>query len=458
MKTDEKKLITQIRTEEEQKAYEQEIRLKKQQQIADSLAQLPKAMRLKEDRSVDQLNPPIVIDIEASRKMPITPIKVSDLFKSVEYTRIEQDPDSMLAQYSGRVICSDDYIYLHTMGSIMQYDRMGKFVQYVCKSKLYFSHHNQMTIVHMEGARSMPYIFNNTLYYKYEDQINDKLYFIAYDESKGSQPNLEQPDDIENIPKIRGNGEVIFDFNQTLKKPPYSTDIFFINKDIIAYTTTPKILECQDNIVNLRNSKGDTICAFPDYDKVTNYTRTVYRRQESGTKYYHKGVLHVRQAYNDTIYQVVPPNRLVPKYILNFGSQGLQSSLEAVDSHSDLSQKLILKEFLETNRYLFITYSKDIAAPYNKDKVKFSRVVFDKATHKIIPIYTDADAYAPGPRTWPSPPPVVIENDIDELPFFWPFNSTPQGDPMINYNGDDINKIKQGNLNKNAKIIGIYKN
>ncbi len=458
LKTDEKKLTSQIKTEEEQRAYEQQLRLEKEQQLADSLAKLPKAFRLEEDRSIDPTHPPVIIDIEASREMPIVPVKVSDLFKNVQFTRLQQDPDSLLTKTSGRVVSSNNHLYLRTRwGSIIQYDKDGNFTQYICKSKLHYDPNKPFDrqIIRIEGA-SMPYLFNNKLYYKYENQINRKSYFLCFDENKGISIDLKNSIQEEKANPIRGKGDIILDFNTSSKKPHYSTNVFFINKNIIAYTSTRKVLSRQDNIVNLKNSKGDTICAFPDHDKITNYTGSTYRGVEDGTSYYFNGILHVRQAFNDTIYQVIPPNRLVPKYIINFGAKGLQSSLEAVNPHFDLSQKLIMQDILETNRYLFITYSQNYTCPNNSDKVKFSRVIFDKKNKKLIPIYTDEKAYISGKGAWPFAPQVNIKNDIGDIPFFWPYSTTPQGNPITEYNGDDINKIKQCNWNKNEKVIAIF--
>ena len=81
MKTDEKSLVKQILTEEEQRAHEEQLRIEREKQLAHSIAKLPKGFRFKEERSVDPDHPPTVIDIAGNCRKDIKEFKLSDIAK-----------------------------------------------------------------------------------------------------------------------------------------------------------------------------------------------------------------------------------------------------------------------------------------------------------------------------------------------------------------------------------------
>jgi hypothetical protein len=87
LKNNEKTLVKQILTEEEQLAHQEQIRKEKERLLTDSLATLPKGFQFKEERRIDQNNPPIVIDIVGNRTNP-QKNKLSQLFSKIEYVLI----------------------------------------------------------------------------------------------------------------------------------------------------------------------------------------------------------------------------------------------------------------------------------------------------------------------------------------------------------------------------------
>jgi hypothetical protein len=129
-----------------------------------------------------------------------------------------------------------------------------------------------------------------------------------------------------------------------------------------------------------------------------------------------------------------------------------------------LKDKLVLQSFLETNRFFFITYSKDYDCPNTAKQgtLKYSRLVFDKKTRKLIHIYIDEEPFiAKGKMTWPSAPNVNIDNDLDGMPFIWPTSTTAAGQPFSIISGDVLLKTRHENLPfknicKNDQIMAIY--
>jgi DNA gyrase/topoisomerase IV subunit A len=94
LKNDEKALTDQILTEEEQLAQEAVLRAKREKELADSIAKLPKGFQFKEERGIDAENPPIVLDIIGTRAQNLQPLKLSDWIERIEYIKLDQVPDS----------------------------------------------------------------------------------------------------------------------------------------------------------------------------------------------------------------------------------------------------------------------------------------------------------------------------------------------------------------------------
>jgi len=461
LKTDEKELEGQILTEEQQLAHEAELRAEREKQLADSIAKLPKGFRFTEDRSVDLNQPPVIIDIIGNRESR-QDIKLSQLFSKIEYIRLEIDPDSLMAKNNGAVIVGDSHIYtVSSMFGIIQYDLKGKFKQYICKNTIYDT--GNRGFITYQGTRSA-YLAGDRLVYKYEDQPNEKAFLMVYDENKEELgfEQLHLNTDIESGTEIRGKGEKVLDllagFNAQFEPDPY-----FIGEKLIAYTPRKKILERQLNFVSVVSTTGDTLCEMPDYDPVTNFTKSTYRGVDSGDKYYYNGMLHLRQSFSDTLYQLVPPNRLIPKYVLYFGDKGIGSAQKGVDPGYDLEEKLIIHSFFETKHFLFITYSKNYSCPNTarNGTLKFSRIIYDKKNKSVIPLYLDeAPFIADSKMSWPSPVQPQIKNDLDGTPFRWPNNVTSKGEPFSIFSGKELLETQNTSFNylrHNDQIIAIYR-
>jgi len=238
-----------------------------------------------------------------------------------------------------------------------------------------------------------------------------------------------------------------------------------LGNGMVGFTNNRKINSAGKDFFTVTSTSGDTVCSFKDFDPIVNYTKSVGRGAESGYSYVFNGILHLRPIYNDTIYEVLPPNRMIPKYIFDFGEFGIESSLEGVDPGYSLTDKFVPDEFLETNRYLFFTYTKDYACPNTAKNgtLKYSRLVYFKKSGKLNYIYTDASPLVIGKTTWPAAPDLNMENDIDDSPFLWPQNVTSAGLPYAWINGKQlkakfkIEKFGSYNLGDNDCVIAIYK-
>lgn len=471
LKTDEKSLAKQILTEEEQLAHEAELRAEREKQLADSIAKLPKGFRFQEDRSVDSNNPPVIIDIIGSRAQTSQPIKLSKLFSKIEYIKLEQVQDSNELKLGAFYIVAPNHIYMTSRkGSIFQYNSDGRFIKTVCTGNLHYTEHKGSMIVtkdqfdQFEGARSA-YWNGNQICYLYENRPAQKAYVMAVDDSqKNDLSGVQVPGSEENtINRINGSGKIVSEIKKTAKQYAYSTP-YLLGGNMYAFAQRGKRVETVENFINILSVTGDTLCEFPDHDPIRNFTKSIYRGVDDGNSYYLNGSLFIRQSFNDTIYQLVPPNRLIPRYILNFGDLGIQSAQTGIDPGYNLQEKLVPQSFIETNRHLFITYSKDYSCPNTAKSgtLKYSRLVYDKKSGTLTPVYIDEAPFIPqGKMAWPQAPDLNIENDLDKMPFKWPESATAGGQPFSIFMGKELLEIKNQNfplknITENDRIIAIY--
>lgn len=97
---------------------------------------------------------------------------------------------------------------------------------------------------------------------------------------------------------------------------------------------------------------------------------------------YYNNLLTTRQAYNDTIYRVKDATTLEAIYILNSGAMKLSNQ----DANSnDKANKLIIKNWLETDDFMFImaTIDQDFPNNRNEGKVKFRYYYYNKNDDKL---------------------------------------------------------------------------
>jgi hypothetical protein len=190
------------------------------------------------------------------------------------------------------------------------------------------------------------------------------------------------------------------------------------------------------------NNKGDTLCQFTDFDRIINFNYTNGGRNAVELEsYFYNNALTIKQEYNDTVFRVIPPNRLLPIYIIDFGKYKF-NYVDGFNPNFDLSEKLMLNSLVETNDFLFIRYTQnyDCLNTRSKNKVKFYNTLFDKKLGKIYhnPGYTFL--------------PVGIVNDIDGGMPFWPDIITPQGEMMKLVSGKVIKDYVNSAEFKEANI------
>lgn len=455
LKTNEKELAKEIQSQAEKANLQSD----NMQLLPDMSRKGPHSFRQKEIRSVDPVRPPVNIDI-AGNLNNIKEIKLSDIASEIKYIRLEQIPDSGFKRNIGFMYhLTDDFIIAVNFYGIVQYTRDGRFVRTIVKNEFT----NMQAIPHEDGSYGvMSYsdhtfigsgdikvrIEGNILNYSYENNIAGQEFLMQFDcsELQTASPSKFDPED---PLKITGLGKPIVDFNhgrmsnvmnQLKSKGIWSSSapiqgfssqsyaITWINND----TYSKKLRG--DNMIGIFNKYGDTLSVFTQYERLVNYTKSVQRGTDSGSQYEFNNKVFFRNAFNDTICQIVPPNRLLPVYVLNLGNCKVTRQ-QGVDPSFDLTGKIIIEDWAETKKFILLTFTKDnYDCPANRQskKVKIYYAMFSKEGKQFNIIKSD-------PLDYNSE---ILKNDIDGGIPVWPsyYQIGKDGEIILSVKGKTLKK------------------
>jgi hypothetical protein len=441
LRTNEKELAKEIITQEKEK--EEADKIANEKKLAVALNQNPKGLRFKEDRSVDPAHPPVTIDI-AGNLNNIKEIVLSDLAADITYIHLKTIPDSTLPKdLKFSYYLMDNYIIARNLYGIHLYSKDGRYIRSVVKNKytgvnvkngsvMFF---NDYTI--MGGGMSV-WAKGNNLFYNYRNNITGQKYIMEYDCSSAKlEPDFkfdpEKPD------QISGLGTVAIDLNHGKTEPPKPrphrgmfggpVEFFFLERSEYMLDHNSYAVPAHDNnMMVILNMNGDTLSTFSMFDKLKNYTKELQRGTDIGTQYEHNGKLYFRPEFNDTIFQVIPPNRMFPVYVLKLGNFKVSKQL-GVDPDFKLTGKIIPGNWAETKDFIFMTYTKDDYDCQNtrkKKTVKIYHAIFSKLNHQFSVIKGDPFDYSPE----------ILANDIDGGVPVWPLSY------MIGNNGEILIPLK----------------
>jgi hypothetical protein len=276
---------------------------------------------------------------------------------------------------------------------------------------------------------------------------------MEYDCSK-DQPIPVNTFDPENRDKITGLGQVLIDMNHgktTAPMPRKHQGMWSMSPEGM-YERLGIFSPDRNTYINTLHGKymlgiigkqGDTLATFTKLEQIKNYTKSLKRGTDGGTQYEIHGNLYFRTNFNDTVFQVIPPNRLQPVYVLNLGKYkvGIQ---EGVDPDASLEGKIIPQEWAETKNYIFMTFTKDSYDCPNTRKnksVKIYHAVFSKANHKLQIIKSD-------PTDYSAP---ILDNNLDGGPSVWPLSYSigSKGEIMLSLKGSELkSEVKSDRFQK----------
>ena len=308
---------------------------------------VPPGIKYKESRAIDSANPPVVIDI-ANRKLNIKKFNLADYYTKVRYIKLKHPMPAEEGNFlfdanwyvsydrgasSGRGLCSNFYFY---KDSIIAGDVFFG----------YYSYDNEGNFLHTVKTYDFPKSYNvatNTISY-YGDDYKRAM------ENAGSRRknNLFSADD------------------KTLASYVYNTDDTLSRDFLFTFTV-----------------KGDTLCRFRNCNPIpVMKKRAAYPSPLPPDIYFYDNQLTVRQSMNDTVYRLLPPNRLLPVYVLNFGSYKIDIQTYIFGNQA---QYLLPYTWKETNRYILFVYTQNRDTPNNRKdgSVKFFYSYFDKKSRQL---------------------------------------------------------------------------
>jgi hypothetical protein len=414
LKTNEKELTKEIRIQEKEKREAEQIAL-------DTLAYLHTGFKYKEDRSVDPSNPPVLIDIAGSINN-IKEFKLSDIASEVQYIRLETVPDSTFPRVMKfKYYLFPNHIIATNPGGILLYTKDGKYINTVVKNKTTgITLSANMMLVSGEntfiGGGVSVWRADDSLFYSYRNSITGQAFIMKHDLSK-NPIGFSQSDDPENQDQITGMGEIAIDMNPEKKSPVWKYKIapelvmwgmssefiyqapgtFLLDRD--TYATE---LQGTNNLA-IVNKQGDSLTTFTGF-----HNGGTLRIENEGKQLLWSNI-------NDTIFQIIPPNRIVPVYVLNMG-QYKAERIKGADNYSpDYTGKILPLGWAENKKFIFLSFSKDAYdSPDSRKnkKVKIYHALYSKQVRQLYVIKGDPLNYSPE----------ILENDLDGGVPAWPLS------------------------------------
>ncbi|MEI6884076.1 MAG: DUF4933 domain-containing protein [Bacteroidota bacterium] len=451
LKTDERKLAEDMLGKE--KEAEEAERKSGEQRLSDTLRKLPPGFRFKEERKADPSKPPVVIDIAGSLGN-IREFKLSDVASKITYIRIQKVPDTGFARAMKFKYClMEKNIVAVNPSGILLFTRDGKFISTIVKNEFTgIEVTSKMMVVRADntfiGGGNSVWAQGNNLYYKYRNSLTGQSYIMEYDCSQ-VPISLNTAFDPEKPRQIRALGNIAVDLNPGSKSPPkkgpsngmWSAGSDYLYKTVGAFMLDKNTYSRQlGDMFNLKsnymlgifNTRGDTLTTFTQFEKLQSFNKSLMRNTDGGEQYEQNGKLFFRNAFNDTVFRVIPPNRLMPVYVLNLGKFKL-SKKEGLDPDFNLNGKIIPQSWAEGRNYVFITFSKDSYDCFNTRKSKQLKTyfaLFEKASRKLYIVKGDPHNYEEE----------ILLNNIDGGLPVWPsaYMIGNNGEIMVSLKGSDL--------------------
>ena len=446
LKTNEKELAKEILSQEKSKKEAEKTAFEKES--SESKSKPTGSFRRKEIRSVDSQRPPVKIDIMGTvnntRKL-----KLSDVASSIRYVKLQTPPDTALLydpyfshnDLNSYIRSDGEQIIFQGLFGLTKFNMQGEFIETIWKNKTGIRFYGSGV---MYGGKdffgvlpNFPVsISNGNLYYSFQDGPKGNSQAMKF--KSGINKNLS----VKSQTEIPGPGTIMGDTLLNTNKifPENFDNIFGLGIGTWAGINQKWNAGRSGSLLVTYNDKGDTLCQFTDYDRIVNFTHSSYRNSGELSNYYFDGLLTIKQEYNDTVFRLISPERLLPVYIIDFGDFKV-NFMDGLNPEVDLSGRYLLKSLYETNNYLFIRYKQFYNDPVTRKKntLKYYNAFFDKKESKLY--------HLPGFTLLPE----GLENDLDGGMPFWPEFITPQGEMMKLVSGRVLkNYINSDNFRKSA--------
>ena len=303
---------------------------------------VPPGIKYTESRAVDPANPPVVIDI-ANRKLNIKKFNMSDYYTKVRFIKIKHP----MPANEGNFLFDADYHISFENGAISGSGLCSRFSfmkDSIVAGDVYFGYYSydyEGKFLHTIKTYDFPKVYNaskNTISYNREDYIS-----------------------------AMGKNGAVKSSGYHADKETLARYVYTLSRDFLFTFSL----------------KGDTLCRFRNYNPIPEIKkRSAYPNPLPPDIYYYGNQLTIRQSMNDTVYRLIPPNRLLPVYVLNFGSYKIDIQTYIFGNQA---KYLLPYTWKEANRYILFVYTQNRDNKINRKdgSVKFFYSYYDKKTRQF---------------------------------------------------------------------------
>ena len=333
---------------------------------------------------------PVIIDIAGNLENR-KEFRLSDFGLSARYIRI-QLPEGVEFTRTLNVLSDNDNIFINTVQGLFWYSAKGEYIAPLHINEFENTEH---------GARMLRGIASNV------DLLNGSLFYYTI-EGRESQPNILDVKELKN--------KILSDYHVQFQSAFFPRNVVVAGRNFLidnqSYLTIGGFTRPVSTFTAM-SIQGDTLFRLNNYYQPTIRGGSFSRTTE--TFYRIGGNVMLQKAYNDTVFALIPPNRLEPAFVMDWGE--FRPDMNRFANGGAEEGKFILRNWVETQQHIFIEYTEGRDFPARRERegnIPRHLAIFDKETktltHHTAPIF-------------------MFENDIDPvgMPFF------PQG---VNHHGE----------------------
>ena len=355
----------------------------------------PKVPRQPIDRSVDASAPPVLIDlpsVEEASEMP----GLSDVAHEVVYIKLQSGAmlltDSMatlsFTMSGSSLICSNGVV-------VASFSMEGRFIE-----RLASLGSEAVPPVPAEMFGSMAKDVRNARFINQLEVTGSGLYAHVYDGPTNRMrlyeiPPLQGEPAIQQIRTQESAALPVENMRRAGTVFPRGRLYMLDSKHLLA---TRRGGSLDDEMASVVSIDGDTI-GYANYpEKIGNWTHSVIRGGESGASVRTpEGLVLHRPPYSDTVFEVHPPAKMVPRYILTLSGRGVSRN-EGMSPGFDLKDRLLHGDLCDAGGFLFIKYTQNYDCPNTRNAKTLSmfRVVYNKQTRKALRLPASRSDYGFG--------------------------------------------------------------
>lgn len=398
---------------------------------------IPKpGIKLKEVRKTDPTNPPVTIRLAANPEEKL--FKLTDYFKKVTYVKLKHPYSEQRKGFLGDASISINYPTGGSGFSGGVNSHVYLTSKHIIAGDHYFGFHcydNQGKFLRTLAVRAKMPVYDkkgNGIDFEYNEK-EDQVYSFTVQDDNCLIFRLQK-------------GKPVLDFHNLTTQKTYLSRPFYGGTPLLINKTTfinsiynPRTTERRPFMYALE-MEGDTLCRFMNYNALfDDSNKGQSTNPDRGNTYYYNNQLTFRQAYNDTLYRFTAPNELTVAYVMDFGKQAWDVNIAM---YGDKTDKLIPKQWVETDQFIFITHTRNNDTPNNRrnNALQFFYSFYDKAERKLYRIPTTV-----------FPDNLLLSNELNEgIPFRADFLTAHNNRLYVKYTKDQL-----GNLMNNENFASL---